>query len=67
MSWFQSTNIASLAKTAFKEAQKTIDKALEISEVAEPDGSSLSSSTSEKVAAVTGMTYDRNYVSLINW
>ncbi|CAG7821186.1 unnamed protein product [Allacma fusca] len=30
MSWFQSTNFASLAKTALKEAQKTIDKALDI-------------------------------------
>lgn len=29
-SWFQSANIASLAKNALKEAQKTIDKALDI-------------------------------------
>lgn len=30
MSWFDATGIASLAKTALKEAQKTIDKALDI-------------------------------------
>ena len=30
MSWFQTTNFASLAKSALKEAQKTIDKALDI-------------------------------------
>lgn len=32
MSWFDATGIASLAKTALKEAQKTIDKALDIQE-----------------------------------
>lgn len=32
MSWFDATGIASLAKTALKEAQKTIDKALDIKE-----------------------------------
>lgn len=32
MSWFDATGIASLAKTALKEAQKTIDKALDINE-----------------------------------
>ncbi|KAG8237875.1 hypothetical protein J437_LFUL017884 [Ladona fulva] len=30
MSWFDASGIASLAKTALKEAQKTIDKALDI-------------------------------------
>ena len=30
MSWFKTTNLAELAKTAIKEAQKTIDKALDI-------------------------------------
>jgi hypothetical protein len=57
MSWFQSTNITSLAKSALKEAQKTIDKALEIGDTTPSQtqtDASLSSSTSEKVAAVTG-------------
>jgi hypothetical protein len=56
MSWFQSTNLASFAKTALKEAQKTIDKALDINE-SESDGSLSSSTTSEKVAAVTGKIF----------
>lgn len=30
MSWFDATGLASIAKTALKEAQKTIDKALDI-------------------------------------
>jgi TATA element modulatory factor len=30
MSWFDTAGIASLAKNALKEAQKTIDKALDI-------------------------------------
>lgn len=32
MSWFDTTGIANLAKSALKEAQKTIDKALDIKE-----------------------------------
>lgn len=32
MSWFDTTGIASLAKNALKEAQKTIDKALDIND-----------------------------------
>lgn len=32
MSWFDATGFANLAKTALKEAQKTIDKALDINE-----------------------------------
>lgn len=32
MSWFDATGIASLAKSALKEAQKTIDKALDITD-----------------------------------
>lgn len=40
MSWFQTTNIASLAKTALKEAQRTIDKALEIGDSSAPTVSS---------------------------
>lgn len=39
MSWFDATGIASLAKSALKEAQKTIDKALDIKEDDETDGS----------------------------
>lgn len=32
MSWFDASNFANLAKNALKEAQKTIDKALDITE-----------------------------------
>lgn len=32
MSWFDTSNIVSLAKSTLKEAQKTIDKALDITE-----------------------------------
>lgn len=32
MSWFDASGFASLAKSALKEAQKTIDKALDITE-----------------------------------
>lgn len=48
MSWFDATGIASLAKTALKEAQKTIDKALDITEDEEGNGgeTTLKSSTS---------------------
>lgn len=39
MSWFDATNFANLAKNALKEAQKTIDKALDITE-SEEEGNS---------------------------
>jgi len=48
MSWFQSTNFAHLAKNALKEAQKTIDKALDISE------EDVSSNSNSSVSNVTG-------------
>lgn len=56
MSWFDATGIASLAKTALKEAQKTIDKALDIKEDEESEydksdnvkSSSTTSSSSSK-------------------
>lgn len=32
MSWFDTSNIVSLAKSTLKEAQKTIDKALDITD-----------------------------------
>ncbi|XP_055536207.1 TATA element modulatory factor [Wyeomyia smithii] len=38
MSWFDTTGIANLAKTALKEAQKQIDKALDIKEDVEDGG-----------------------------
>lgn len=55
MSWFDATGIASLAKTALKEAQKTIDKALDIKddedEVDEQvNTSSSTTSLSEKLS-----------------
>lgn len=42
MSWFDTTGFASLAKTALKEAQKTIDKALDIKEDDDGGGGSAS-------------------------
>lgn len=53
MSWFDATGIASLAKTALKEAQKTIDKALDIKEDEEHDGTaSVKSSSSTSSLSV---------------
>lgn len=49
MSWFQSTNLASFAKTALKEAQKTIDKALDIKE--EEDGGANGTNARQSAAA----------------
>ncbi|XP_072947783.1 uncharacterized protein Tmf [Epargyreus clarus] len=37
MNWFDTTGLTSLAKTALKEAQKTIDKALDIQDESEED------------------------------
>ena len=55
MSWFQSTNLASFAKTALKEAQKTIDKALEINEEEDAAGNASGrSGASGRATAVTG-------------
>lgn len=50
MSWFDATGIASLAKSALKEAQKTIDKALDIKgdeDVNDSNAETNSSSTSD--------------------
>lgn len=54
MSWFDATGFASLAKTALKEAQKTIDKALDIKEDDDDDGnaSDLKSSSSTSSLSV---------------
>lgn len=46
MSWFDATGIASLAKTALKEAQKTIDKALDITEDEDGNGGETTLKTS---------------------
>lgn len=51
MSWFDATGIASLAKTALKEAQKTIDKALDIKEDEDNNGQMKSSSTSSSLSS----------------
>lgn len=45
MSWFDATGIASLAKTALKEAQKTIDKALDINEDGDVDDGPVDGNT----------------------
>lgn len=45
MSWFDPSGIASLAKNALKEAQKTIDKALDIQDDDQPGGSTSLNST----------------------
>lgn len=53
MSWFDATGFASLAKTALKEAQKTIDKALDIKEDEDDKNSSdLKSSSSTSSSSV---------------
>lgn len=41
MSWFDTTGIASFAKSALNTAQKTIDKALDIQEEAESKKSKI--------------------------
>lgn len=47
MSWFDKSGLASFAKTALKEAQKTIDKALDIKD--EEDGNeALTESTNPR-------------------
>uniref|UniRef100_A0A2M4BA20 Putative transcription factor tmf tata element modulatory factor n=1 Tax=Anopheles marajoara TaxID=58244 RepID=A0A2M4BA20_9DIPT len=51
MSWFDTAGIASLAKNALKEAQKQIDKALDIKDEEEPvGGGSSGGSTIERLA-----------------
>lgn len=52
MSWFDTTGFASLAKTALKEAQKTIDKALDIKEDDNDGNASLKSSSSTSSLSV---------------
>ncbi|XP_058445077.1 TATA element modulatory factor [Malaya genurostris] len=55
MSWFDTTGIANLAKTALKEAQKQIDKALDIKEEEECDGAAKGGGGTEKlVRSVSG-------------
>nr|XP_018898968.1 PREDICTED: TATA element modulatory factor [Bemisia tabaci] len=51
MSWFDAAGIANLAKTALKEAQKTIDKALDITEEEEETGSATKDSSEEMPSA----------------
>lgn len=50
MSWFDAAGIASLAKNALKEAQKTIDKALDITEDEDADTAISSPQTAESLA-----------------
>ena len=40
MSWFDTSNFTSLAKTALSQAQKSIDKVLDIEQDGEGDGTS---------------------------
>lgn len=55
MSWFDTTGIANLAKSALKEAQKTIDKALDIKEDDDID-SNLESEESQNKMSETIIT-----------
>ncbi len=55
MSWFQSTGLSSFAKTALKEAQKTIDKALDIKEEEDGAASNRTGASGRATAAVTGL------------
>lgn len=56
MSWFDATGIASLAKNALKEAQKTIDKALDITEDIDSESIMSSSKANEKIAVTAETT-----------
>lgn len=58
MSWFDATGIASLAKTALKEAQKTIDKALDITEDEDGNGGERMLKKSTSVKQLSGKTTD---------
>lgn len=53
MSWFDATGIASLAKTALKEAQKTIDKALDITEDEDGNGGEVTVKSSTSVSGLS--------------
>lgn len=57
MSWFDATGFASLAKTALKEAQKTIDKALDIKDE-EGDASGTRPSGSEASDSIASDVID---------
>lgn len=58
MSWFDATGLANIARTALKEAQKTIDKALDIrdeedvNEIIKPNSNEDSSGCNEKQNAL---------------
>lgn len=56
MSWFDATGFASLAKTALKEAQKTIDKALDITEDEGGNGVEVMLKSSTSVSGLSGNT-----------
>ncbi|KAL1450867.1 hypothetical protein WDU94_003181 [Cyamophila willieti] len=51
MSWFDTSNIVSLAKSTLKEAQKTIDKALDITDEPDDDVKPSSDVSASKVAS----------------
>lgn len=60
MSWFDATGIASLAKTALKEAQKTIDKALDIKDDVEHDGNASDLKSSSSTSSLSVQSAEKN-------
>lgn len=61
MSWFDATGFASLAKTALKEAQKTIDKALDIKE--DDDGCDASDNSKSKSTTTSTISVNEEHSS----
>lgn len=59
MSWFDATGFASLAKTALKEAQKTIDKALDIKEDEDDDGNTSDLKSSSSTSSVSAKSVEK--------
>lgn len=60
MSWFDATGFASLAKTALKEAQKTIDKALDIKEDEYYDGNASDLKSSSTSSSLSVKSVEKN-------
>ena len=67
MSWFDTTKLASIANKAMKEAQKTLDSALDIAEEqAEEDRSSALWSAWKKSESQPQITGEENSVEISN-
>lgn len=60
MSWFDTTQLASFAKSALKEAQKTLDKALDIKEDDVVDAKANEGDVEDAWGSFTGSYFDLN-------